>query len=153
MSRRRILFVVLLAVPAVYLAAFWYGAHREAGNLEAIEQQLEEEGRLSAALPARIRLETKFKRAWDWGPKGEIITVGQRLSELGAYLDNGKLYSLSGIEVRFYIVDWANWDSGYHRRIRAEMLRQKEKEEGEIEQLRKQYEVIALYPPWDGPRS
>src|SRR5947209_1414197 len=91
MSRRRALFAAILVLPSVALVGLWYWVNGERRRFEAIEAYLAQEDKLRAGLPEPIRLGTKFKRTWVWGPKGEIITVRQRLTELGAYLENGKL--------------------------------------------------------------
>jgi hypothetical protein len=146
MLYRRVLFlIVLTALPAISLIGVRDAVNEECQRLEALERSLEDQERNGAALPPGVYLATRFDPHWGSWPRQRIITVREKLAELGARRENGKLYAKSGSEICFYKPKL--WHlRGYYtcgRRFREIM----DKEINLAAALRADPKLIVFFPP------
>ncbi len=95
-------------------------------------------------LPDGVKLNDEVKNDVK-NDKGEIvsfkiITVEEKLKELGAKYENEKLVDSKGKEIRFYTPPVRGASQGYE-----EDQRQRQRDEKELAELQKKYTVIILY--------
>jgi hypothetical protein len=90
--------------------------------------RLDEPEAIANMLPEEITLATPLASTGKSRPGKE--TVGDKLKELGAYVRQGKLYDVSGKEIRFFIwrgkrtfsdkehIEWMRWQAQKEQRLK-----------------------------------
>jgi hypothetical protein len=91
-----------------------------------------------ACLPSGIELSSVVSAQAMGGSKVSKVTVQQRLDEIGARCQNGKLVDSAGKEIRFYPLKgcWGNPPDNYQDILQQQQV--------ELDKLRAQYTVIEM---------
>jgi hypothetical protein len=95
-------------------------------------------------LPDNARLDDEF-RINKYDEQGmvisfEIITIEERLNQIGAKYDGDKLVDSDGQEIRFYKKPVRGASQGFE-----EDRKQRERDEKELDELKKRFRVIEIY--------
>jgi hypothetical protein len=136
MTRRRLLALAAVLVGAWASWRFWYVPHLEA-NVEAC----------ASCLPKGLTLSTEFSDSGQTIPstgKRRVVTVHQKLFQIGAHCENGVIYDRWGRRVFFHPMRERGTIPG-----NPDMLRKiQEQDRQDLEELRRQEAqgtVIRMY--------
>jgi hypothetical protein len=134
MDRRLLILIVL----AVLLPSLAYGI----GYWILHNDPMVEMGR---ALPPGVSLDTRFAVSWP-ARAGDIMSVRQKLAELGAAPVNGKPFTAAGKPILFIKATWPEFASPANARRGVDFHKIRDNETLEIQRLQGQYEVVVMYP-------
>jgi hypothetical protein len=135
MTRRKVL--VLVAAIVVLLPGYvGYQVYRPRVQVDACRD----------CLPKPLTLETEFcEFERDSGQRDKAITIHDKLIQLGAYCERGKIYDRTGREVRFY---WRRWGFGFPLTPEQERLFEAEQADhnARVKKMRERYTVVEMWP-------
>ena len=136
MTRRKVL-VLTAAIVVLLPGHVGYPVHRPRVQV----------GTCRDCLPEHLTLDTRFCESERYaGSRDKAITIRDKLIQLGAYCERGKIYDRTGREVRFFLIGRRR--PGFPPTPEQEkVIEAKEAEDRErLRKLRELYNVVEMWP-------